>query len=125
MHANTRSSKCCCSTFQLLAVAQSQRDSRKATNICRLTRTDCGGSHRAGCDQANATPAQKDAAVQAYLQLKLQGGVPTRKQSLARKQVEANEEALNAASSGAIRGRKLGNTVSVRLFAAVQSYNWR
>lgn len=67
-----------------------------------------------GVIPAGASLEEKEAAVQAYLQLKLQGGGPDRNYNpLARKHVDANEEALNAASPSAIHGRKLGNTVEV------------
>jgi len=67
-----------------------------------------------GVISANATPAELEAAVQSYLQRKLQGGGPDRNYNpLARKNVDANEAALNAAASSAIRGRKLGNPVEV------------
>ena len=61
-----------------------------------------------------APPSVKEAAVQSYLQLKSKGGGPDSKSNpLARKHLKANEEALNALTPGAIRGKKLGNTVSV------------
>ena len=63
---------------------------------------------------ADASPEEQEAAVWDYLQLKMQGGGPDKNYNpLARKQVDANEEALNVSGSSSIRGRKLGNTVSV------------
>ncbi len=67
-----------------------------------------------GVIPANASPEQKDAAVSQYLQLKLKDGGPDRDYNpLARKQLDHNEEVLNTNSTSSIRGRKLGNTVSV------------
>lgn len=65
-----------------------------------------------GVIPANATPEQKDAAVSAYLQAKLQGEEQDYN-PMARKRLAANEEALNAQASSAIRGRKLGQSVEV------------
>ena len=60
---------------------------------------------------AGASKVDKEAAVQRYLQQKLKGGGPDRAYNpLARKQVDANEEALNLGASSSIRGRKLGKT---------------
>lgn len=62
---------------------------------------------------ADATKRQKEIAVRDYLQRKLASGGPDRAYNpLARKKVEAAEEALNAAH-GSIRGRKLGKREEV------------
>ncbi len=62
---------------------------------------------------ANASPQEKEAVVQAYLQQKLGNGGPDRGfNPLARKKVESAEEALNG-TPGDIRGRKLGRKVEV------------
>ncbi|HEY6938597.1 MAG TPA: hypothetical protein VI424_15670, partial [Terriglobales bacterium] len=58
----------------------------------------------------NATPAQAEAAVNAYLRLKMKG--PDKGNPLARHRVENNENLLNAAPSN-LRGRKLGNSFYV------------
>jgi immune inhibitor A len=57
---------------------------------------------------ANATPQEKEAAVEAYLRARLSHGEP-QGNPLARKRLDAVEDALNAAPGSAIRGRKLGN----------------
>ena len=58
----------------------------------------------------NATPAQAEAAVNAYLRLKMKG--PDKGNPLARHRVENNEKALNSAPSN-LRGHKLGNSLYV------------
>jgi immune inhibitor A len=64
----------------------------------------------------SASPAEREAAVQAYLQLKTKGGGPDKDYNVrARKTIDANEAALNASASSSsdIRGRKLGKQTSV------------
>ncbi|MCL4562544.1 MAG: immune inhibitor A [Chloroflexi bacterium] len=70
---------------------------------------------REGKIPANATQMQKDEAVTAYLQKLFAGGGPDDNYNpLARKNLDVNEQALNeAATTSIIRGRKLGNQVSV------------
>ena len=63
---------------------------------------------------ANATAKDKEAAVQAYLTLKSKGGGPDQNYNpLARKQLLANEEALNLSGGSSIRGRKLGTSTTI------------
>jgi immune inhibitor A len=62
---------------------------------------------------ANATPEQKEAAIYDYLQNKMKGGVDDKPNPMASKQLDVNEEALNLDSESSIRGRKLGNSVTV------------
>lgn len=66
-----------------------------------------------GVVSANASPEQKEAALYDYLQLKMKGGPDDGPNPLARKQVDANEEALNVNSESSLRGKKLGNTLDV------------
>ncbi len=67
-----------------------------------------------GVIPATASLREIEAAVESYLRLKMSGGGPDQNYNpLARKRVNAAEEALNAGSTSAIRGRKLGNTLSV------------
>ena len=61
---------------------------------------------------ANATPEQREATVQAYLQLKLAGS-PDGPNGRAKKLLDRNEQTLDALAPSAIRGRKLGSTVAV------------
>jgi immune inhibitor A len=61
---------------------------------------------------AGASVAEKEAAVQAYLQKKLKGGMDREANPLARQKVEAAEESLNLVPSD-LRGKKLGKTVQV------------
>lgn len=67
-----------------------------------------------GAISANAPLDKQEAAIYEYLQQKMKDGGPDRNYNpLARKQVEANEEALNLDSGSALRGKKLGNTTNV------------
>jgi immune inhibitor A len=67
-----------------------------------------------GVVSASTSLDQQEAAIYAYLQRKMKDGGPDRNYNpLARKQVESNEEFLNANSGSAVRGKKLGNTTSV------------
>ncbi|WP_242343306.1 immune inhibitor A domain-containing protein [Anaeromyxobacter terrae] len=66
---------------------------------------------RRGVIPANATEDQVDAAVKAYVGRRL-ANLEHEGNRLARKRLEANEAALGE-TTGAIRGRKLGNTVDV------------
>ncbi len=69
---------------------------------------------REGVVSANASLDQKEAAIYDYLQFKMKDGGPDRNYNpLARKQVDANEEALNLGTVSSIRGKKLGNSISV------------
>jgi len=63
-----------------------------------------------GVMPVNATPAQQEAALNAYLRLKMKR--PDKGNPLARHRVENNEKALNSAPSN-LRGRKLGNNFYV------------
>jgi immune inhibitor A len=63
-----------------------------------------------GVIPATATPAQQEAAVNAYLRLKMKR--PDKGNPLARRRVENNENALNRMPSN-LRGRKLGNSFDV------------
>lgn len=66
-----------------------------------------------GVIPADSTPEQREAAVTAYLQLKFKDGGPDKDANpLARKMLDANEEALNLAASD-VHGKKLGNTKTV------------
>ncbi len=66
-----------------------------------------------GVIPANASPADKEAAVQNYLKAKLgNNGLDKGFNPEAHRRLVANENALNAAQ-GSIRGKKLGNTLAV------------
>jgi immune inhibitor A len=67
-----------------------------------------------GVISASTPLDQQEAAIYQYLQLKMKDGGPDKNYNpLARKQVEANEEALNSEGGSSTRGKKLGNTTNV------------
>lgn len=66
-----------------------------------------------GIISANTPLDQQEAAVYNYLQLKTRGDSIDQPNSLAKKQLDANEEWQNLNSGSSIRGKKLGNSTAV------------
>lgn len=66
-----------------------------------------------GAIPATADPASREQAVRAYILSKMAGNRGNEGNPLARKTLDAREEALNLGDTAALRGRKFGDTIPV------------